>query len=219
MVCSARGWKHVGILILGVVFWCVIIPLSGAVAEDHEFSVHIWGSVSPFMSGGAGKGSGSPDYYQAFREGWGGAIELERRFSGRISLLGGIGYEEFSGETYEHFEFDDLDVVPIYLGFKFHLFPSNEKLDSYLRADVGMAHLSAVDVKYSREGLKGRYWDSSWASMFAVGIGAEYRFGRFGIEGEVKVRRIGAPDSSLGDASDAGEFWTVPVRVGLVYHF
>ena len=33
------------------------------------------------------------------------------------------------------------------------------------------------------------------------------------------LRRIGAPDSSLGDASDAGAFWTVPVRVGLVYHF
>ncbi len=195
----------------------VLVIASAAGAA--EFSVHLLGDFAPFISGEAGSGPGAPDYSDAFDAGWGGALEIEGRLSSRISLLAGVGYERFNGDTYKGFEFDDLEVVPVYGGVKLHLFPGLKRWDPYLRLDVGMAHISSVDVKYSEYGLKGKYWDSSWEPMFAAGVGLEYRFGKLGLEMEVKLRRISSPDSSLGSASRAGAMWTVPVRVGIVYHF
>ena len=86
-----------------------------------------------------------------------------------------------------------------------------------MKLDIGGAHLSSVDVSF--EGSEGRYWDSSWVFLFDIGGGIEYRFKKWGIGLEVLPRYLGKPDSALGNPSDAKGSWTIPVRLGVSYHF
>jgi hypothetical protein len=83
--------------------------------------------------------------------------------------------------------------------------------------DIGAAYLSSIDVSY--QGLKGKYWDSSWVFLFDAGAGVEYRWNRWGASLDVKVRYLDEPDPALGDPSDADSSWTVPVVFGINYHF
>jgi len=194
----------------------ILFPISGF-AKDGDFSFHAWGQISPFISGEAGSGSGAPDYHDVFGTGIGGGIELSWRFSNRFSLLGGIGYENYNGKTYQDISFDDLKVIPLYLGGKFHILPKESRWNPYVKMDVGAAHLSSVDISFMT--LKGRYWDSSWVFLFDIGGGVEYRFKKWGIGLEVLPRYLGKPDSALGSPSDAKGSWTIPIRLGVSYHF
>jgi hypothetical protein len=134
-----------------------------------------------------------------------------------LSLLAGIGYENYSGGSHQGISFDDLEVVPVYLGSKFHITPDAYRWDSYLRMDIGAAHLSSVDVSY--HGLKGKYWDSSWVFLFDAGAGIEYRWNKWGASLEIKLRYMGKPDSAMGSPSNADRSWTVPVVFGINYYF
>ena len=194
----------------------ILLPIRGS-AEDGTFSLHVWAQVSPFISGEAGRGSDAPDYTDLFDTGIGGSVELSWRFSNRFSLLGGIGYENYAGKTHQGISFDDLKVMPLYLGGKFHFLPRDSRWNPYVKLDIGGAHLSSVDVSF--EGLEGRYWDSSWVFLFEVGGGLEYRFKKWGIGLEVLPRYLGKPDSALGQLSDARSSWTIPIRLGVSYHF
>ena len=194
----------------------ILLPSSGS-AKDGDFSFHAWGQMSPFIHGEAGTGPGAPDYRDTFHSGIGGGIELSWRFSNRFSLLGGIGYENYDGKTYQGISFDDLKVIPLYLGGKFHFLPKDSRWNPYVKMDIGGAHLSSVDISFQT--LEGRYWDSSWVFFFEVGGGLEYRFKRWGIGLEVLPRYLGKPDSVLGRPSDAKGSWTIPVRLGVSYHF
>ena len=185
--------------------------------QESKASIRLWGQVSPFISGEAGRGEGAPNYGDAFKTGFGGGGEFSWRFCRWFSGVGGLGYEVFRGDTNQDISFDDLEVVPIYAGGKFHLIPSAAPWDLYLRLDMGAAHLSSVDVTY--EGISGRYWDSSWVFLFDVGVGAEYRWGPWGVSLDLKARYLGSPDSALGEPSEADSFWTLPVVLGLNYHF
>ena len=194
----------------------VLLPIRGS-AEDGTFSFHAWGQISPFISGEAGRGSGAPDYKDAFGTGIGGALELSWRFCNYFSLLGGIGYENYDGKTHQGISFDDLQVIPLYLGGKFHFLSKDSRWNPYVKVDIGGAHLSSVDISF--EGLQGRYWDSSWVFLFEVGGGVEYRFNRWGIGLEVLPRYLSKPDSALGDPSKAEGSWTIPVKLGLSFYF
>ena len=194
----------------------ILLPSSGF-AKDGDFSFHAWGQISPFVSGEAGSGSGAPDYKDAFDPGIGGGIELSWRFSNRFSLLGGIGYENYDGKTHQGISFDDFEVIPLYLGGKFHFLPKDSRWNPYLKVDLGGAHLTLVDISFMT--LKGRYWNSSWVFLFDVGGGLEYRFKKWGIGLEVLPRYLGKPDSALGWPSDAKGSWTIPIRLGVSYHF
>jgi hypothetical protein len=194
----------------------LLIPISVS-AEESKASIRLWGQVAPFMSGEAGTGEGAPDYTDAFDTGWGGGGEFAWRFCRWFSGVAGLGYEVFDGSTYQGISFDDLEVVPVYAGGKFHLIPNAAPWDLYLRLDLGAAYLSSVDIRYGA--LKGRYWDSSWVFLFDAGVGTEYRWGPWGVSLDVKARYLGSPDSALGKPSEADSFWTVPVTMGLNYHF
>ncbi len=186
-------------------------------AENQDISLQLWGQVSPFIHGEAGSGPGAPDYRDAFRTGIGGGMELSWRFSNRFSLLGGIGYENYDGKTHEDISFDALKVIPLYVGGKFHILSKDSRWNPYVKMDIGGAHLSSVDISFMT--LEGRYWDSSWVFLFEVGGGLEYRFKQWGIGLEVLPRYLGKPDSALGPPSDAKSSWTIPVRLGVSYHF
>ena len=194
----------------------ILLPSSGF-AKDGDFSFHAWGQISPFVSGEAGRGSGAPDYNDVFNTGIGGGVELSWRLYDRLSLLAGIGYENYDGKTYQDISFDDLKVIPLYLGGKFHILPRDSRWNPYLKVDIGAAHLSSVDISFMT--LEGRYWDSSWVFLFDIGGGLEYRFGRWGVGLEVLPRYLGKPDSALGYPSDAKASWTIPIRLGVSYHF
>jgi hypothetical protein len=203
-----------GLLALSLCFF--LLPC-GSLAGDKDISLQLWGQISPFIHGEAGKGLGAPDYKDAFSTGIGGGIELSWRFCNYFSLLGGTGYENYDGKTHQGISFDDLKVIPLYFGGKFHILPKDSRWNPYLKMDIGGAHLSSVDISF--EGLEGRYWDSSWVFLFEAGGGLEYRFGRWGISLEVLPRYLGKPDSTLGYPSKAEGSWTIPVKLGLSFYF
>jgi hypothetical protein len=188
-----------------------------AFAKDDKFSFSLWGQVAPFLSGNAGSGDGAPHYDDAFNTGLGAGAELSWRFSNRLSGLAGIGYENWNGKSVEGISFDNLKVVPVYLGGKFYFMSDRAGWNPYLRMDVGAAHLSSVDVSYLN--LNGKYWDSSWVFLFDAGAGVEYRWGKWGASLEVRPRYLGKPDSQMGTPSNAGSSWSIPVVMGINYHF
>ena len=204
----------VGVVVISLYF--ILLP-SRSFAENEDISFRLWGQISPFLSGEAGKGSGAPDYSDVFKTGLGAGIELSWRFSNRFSLLGGIGYEDYKGKTYQDISFDDLRVIPLYVGGKFHFLPKDSRWNPYLKMDIGGAHLSSVDLSFMT--LEGRYWNSAWVFLFEVGAGLEYRFKKWGVGLEVLPRYLGKPDSALGSPSDAKGSWTIPVRLGVSYYF
>ncbi len=199
-----------------ILFLSLVAPGSVS-AKDDKLALRLWGQLSPFISGDAGSGAGAPDYDDAFDSGLGVGGELSWRFSDRLSCLAGIGYETYDGDSHEGISFTDLEIVPLYLGAKFHFSPDNSRWNPYLRMDIGAAHLSSVDVSY--QSLKGEYWDSSWVFLFDAGAGVEYRWNRWGASLDIKLRYLGEPDPALGDPSDADSSWTVPVVFGVNYHF
>jgi opacity protein-like surface antigen len=204
----------IGIFVLSLYF---IFPPGESSAENRDVSLQLWGQVSPFIHGEAGSGPGAPDYKDAFGTGVGGGMDLSWRFADRFSLLGGIGYEKYDGKTHEDISFDDLKVIPVSIGGKFHFLPKDSRWNPYVKMDLGAAYLSSVDISIMT--LKGRYWDSSWVFLFEVGAGVEYRIEKWGIGLEVLPRYLGKPDSALGPPSDATSSWTIPVRLGVSYHF
>ena len=196
----------------------VFLILPGVVnAQESKGSLRIWGQATPFISGDAGSGSGAPEYEDAFSTGIGFGGEFSWRFCRWFSGVGGLGYEVFDGKTYQGVSFDDLKVMPFYLGGKIHMLKAASPWDLYLRTDFGAAYLSSVDISVGS--LSGRYWDSSWVFLFDVGVGAEYRWGAWGVSLDVKARYLDSPDSALGKPSEADSFWTVPIVLGVNYHF
>jgi len=209
-----KSFYYLGFCLFVLAF--MLLPSSGS-AKDDDFSFHLRGQISPFISGEAGSGSGAPDYRDAFDTGIGGGVEFSWRFCNRFSLLGGVGYENYNGKTHQDISFDDLKVIPLYLGGKSHILPKDSRWNPYLKVDLGAAHLSSLDISY--ESLKGRYWDSSWVFLVEAGGGLEYRFGRWGIGLEVLPRYLGKPHSALGYPSKAERSWTIPVKLGLGFYF
>lgn len=192
------------------------LPLS-VFAEDSNFSIRLWGQVSPIISGDAGNNSGAPNYDDAFKTGVGGGVELSWRFCRWFSCVGGAGYEVYDGDNYQGLSFSDLEIVPVYIGGKFHLIPDNASWDFYLRMDLGAAHFSSVDISFMS--LKSEYWDSSWEFFYDVGVGTEYRRGAWGLSLDIKARYLGSPDAALGKPSKADASWSIPVSLGINYHF
>ena len=203
-----------GIFVL--LFYFFLFPCKSP-AENRDISFHLWGQISRFISGEAGGAPEAPHYHDAFDTGIGGGIELSWRFCNYFSLLGGIGYENYDGKTYQDISFDDFKVIPLYLGGKFHILPRDSRWNPYVKVDAGAAHLSSVDISFMA--LEERYWDSSWVFLFDIGGGVEYRFKQWGIGLEVLPRYLGKPDSALGRPSAAKSSWTIPIRLGVSYHF
>ena len=209
--------KSVSCLVVPLVLFLLFYLHVSVFAQEDNVSLRIWGQASPFISGEAGSGSGAPDYDDAFDCGIGGGVEISWRFSNRFSFLSGIGYENYDGSSHQGISFDDLEIVPVYLGGKFHIIPGNTRWDPYLRMNIGAAHLSSVDVSY--HSLKGEYWDSSWVFLYDVGGGLEYRWEQWGAFLEIRARFLDNPDSAMGHPSEADSSWTLPISLGFSYYF
>jgi hypothetical protein len=192
-------------------------PASPSFAEDGRFGIRLWGAALPFTSGTAGSGADAPGYDHAFSTGLGVGAEVSWRLAPWLSLLSGIGYERYPGDRPQGISFDDLTVVPVYFGGKFHIAPDSRRWNPYLRVDLGAARMSSVDVSYM--GFEGRYWHSSWTFLFDAGVGLEYRWRAWGASLEVKARYMGKPDAAMGWPSSADPSWTVPVVFGIGYYF
>jgi opacity protein-like surface antigen len=203
--------------VFGVVTLLFLLISSTALAVDAPWSFEIYGSLNPWLSGKAGDTGGSNgtiDYDDAFLTGVGVGGELSYRFLPRFSALIGIGYQRFKGKDTNGLDFDNFHVLPVYGGGKFHFLPNSRKWDLYLRADLGGAYLDGVDANGSP------YWDSGWVFYFAGGGGVMYNvWDNIGIGIEAKAQYLGEPDSKQWSFSDADGSWTVPLRLGVSYHF
>jgi len=204
--------------LLVVIFVFVLVSLpSSAVAENSNFSIRMWGEVSPIISGDAGNDMGAPNYDDAFKTGLGGGVEFAWRFCDWFSGVGGLGYEVYDGDKYQDISFSDLKIVPVYVGGKFHLIPVSSPWDFYLRMDLGAAYFSSVDISFMS--FKEEYWKSSWELLFDVGAGTEYRRGSWGLSLDIKARYLGSPDAALGKPSKAESSWSIPITMGINYYF
>ncbi len=206
-------------LVFFLLFASAVLPLSVAAEEsetkDSRFSFGLSASISPFLSGDAGKGDNAPNYDDLFKTGCGIALEAECRLCDHAVLVGGIGYEEYSGKTHMGFSFDDLEVVPIYLGCRLQLL-STSPLTPFFSLNMGSAHLSEVDLKW--QSIKATYWDSSWVLFGSAGMGLTYQIKHWHFSLGVDLRYQGAPDNYL-NAADADACWTLPLHFSLGYSF
>ena len=202
----------------GLVCFVVLSFFSRQVlAGESPFSVSLSGQIVPFISGSAGNGDDSPDFSDAFQTGIAFALEGSYRLNSSISILAGVGYEHYSGEKVDGISFDSLDLVPVYLGCKYHIMPAQKGWNPYLRADIGFAKISSVDISYLGSSVE--YWDSSWELMADAGAGFEYKFDTFGFFMEIRARYLDAPSSSLDRYSDADSSWSLPVVAGISLAF
>jgi opacity protein-like surface antigen len=199
-----------------ILFVAILFPVS-AMGKDAGMSFSLYGQVSPFLSGDAGSGPGAPEYTDVFDPGTSVGAELSWGIVDFFSLIAGAGYEHYNGDKNAGISFDDLKVVPVYIGAKLPICNNSSGLLPYLRTDIGAAYLSSVDVSF--ETLSGKYWDSSWVFLFDVGGGVEYRFDQWGLSLDVRLRYLQKPEPAMGDASKADSSLTLPVGVGIHYHF
>lgn len=209
-----RTRRHAVICFFLSVF--ILFPLVSAAQED-GFALRVYGRVSPFLSGNAGSGAGAPRWHSAFDSDLGCGVELSYPLSRGFRILAGAAYERYCGNTYEGISFDDLAVIPLYLGGRYEFRPRKEGWNPYLKAELGMARLSSLSISYER--MKGTYWNESWVFLVAAGAGLEYRSGLWGVSVEIVPRRMGEPDPAMGFSSEADGPWTVPVSLGLTHYF
>jgi hypothetical protein len=186
-------------------------------AVEGKFSLEFFVQSNPIFSGSeAGGGANPPEYNDAFDWGTGAGIEFNYRVLRWISVLGGVAYQKFDGDTTNSITFENFNTIPIYGGGKFHFLSQEKKWDPYLRLDIGPAYLTDVNANGSK------YWDNSWILFFAAGIGLKYKYDdTIHIGTEIKVQRLGDPESVAGAVIDstAEESWSLPIRVGFIYNF
>ena len=202
-----------------LVFWAVlaILAIVGGPAAAGDFSLNLGGTIVPFLNGDAGSGPDAPGYDDAFDAGLGASLEAAYRLNERFSLLAGFAYEKYAGGDYQGVSFDDLKILPVFVGGKFHFAAKDASFNPYLRADIGLARLGAVDISYL--GASAAYWNRSWQLFGDFGAGVEYRFSAIGIFAEVKARYLDGPDDAFGYYSQADAAWSLPILIGISWHF
>ena len=204
------------IILLFILFLPFAAMAEEKIANESKFSLCLSPGFSPFLSGDAGEGQSAPDFDDLFDDGYGVMLEAAYRLRPNLTLIAGIGYEEYDGDTQEGLKFDDLETVPVYLGCRLHILPGHP-LKPYIQARAGIMYLSSVDVSW--ESLSSTYWNSSWVFMGGAGIGFDYQISStLNITAGVDLRYAGAPENNL-DAADADGFWTLPIHFGISYSF
>ncbi|MBF0549666.1 MAG: outer membrane beta-barrel protein [Deltaproteobacteria bacterium] len=196
----------------------VVMSLTGVAAaagQAGDVSIGVSGQYAPFLSGYFVPDNGT-SYSDAFKGGWGFNIEAAYRFDDMFSAQFGFGWESYAGKTVGLTDFDNLNIVPIYVGGKIHL-PVDRCWDPYFRVDLGAARYSSVDATFL--GVKTAFIDPSWGFLTDFGPGLEYKMGNVGIFTEVKARYIGSPSSSGGRSFDPDGNWTFPINLGVRLYF
>ncbi len=207
------------IMVGSLVFIFVSMLSSPVFAEQGAFSLSLAGQYIPFISGDAGQGDDAPEYDDAFDAGLGVALEAAYRMTPNFSVVAGVSYDQFSGDDYKDISFDDMDVTTFYVGGKYYFLIDKKGWSSYLRGDIGTAYFSSVDISYS--GVDAEYWQSSWGVVGDAGVGVEYDFDNMGVFLEIKARYMDSPSKAkeMREYSDADASWSVPITLGVSYHF
>ena len=207
--------KMVMVLILGG-FFTVMIAAAPALAAGPN-GISISGAFEPFLGGDAGSGQGAPEYDDAFNTGWGVRIEPYHDFNQLLRGLVGFTYQTWSGDTYEGIKFDDLNLWSLYVGVKCRFMPDS-KIRPYALADLGYAHLSAVDI--SAGGFSTTYWNDTSTYLFDFGGGVEFMISQnLSMYVDVRGQIFGEPDSEISPASDADAGFSVPISIGFNFSF
>ena len=206
-------------IIIFIWFLLVALPLQAGAAEDSHgetgFSMGLNTVVIPFISGTAGNGPGAPEYDDLFGTGRSFALEAEKRINNHVSLIAGVGYEKYPGETFQGMSFDDLEIIPFSAGCRFHLL-TNSPLQASVGARIGLTYISSVNVSWNS--LKGNYWNSSWVPAGDIDLVLGRRINNWNFSAGVSIRYTGAPDNDF-PAAEADGFWTVPLQFNISYCF
>ncbi|THB79867.1 MAG: hypothetical protein D3926_09860 [Desulfobacteraceae bacterium] len=197
----------------------LILMIPPALAEECRYSLSVAGQFSSLISGDAGRGDQAPGYDDAFDTGMGAAVEMTYHLNDRVGLVAGVGYESYSGETYQGIEFHDLDIIPVYVGAKYYFGSRQDTWNPYLRGDIGIARFNSVDISYLAN--RAEYWEESWVLMMDAGAGIEYNLESLAIFAEIKTRYFGEPSSSpyLGDLAKPDSSWSIPITIGVTFSF
>ncbi|MBF0526176.1 MAG: outer membrane beta-barrel protein, partial [Deltaproteobacteria bacterium] len=133
-----------------IMFVAGLIMLSPNIssADDNNFYIGVTGQGAPFLTGNADKQLDTL-YKDAFGVGWGVGVEGGYRFAEFFSVQAGVGYEKYVGSTFEGRTFDDLNIIPVYAGGKFHILTNKFLVDPYIRIDLGAARLNSVESTYN----------------------------------------------------------------------
>lgn len=203
---------------MSVIVICLLFfSLNALGADEPWFSFSLSGGITSSLSGSAGEGPGAPDYSDAFGQGRYLSAEVSMKLTPAVSLLGGFGYETYSGDSYEGISFSDLDIYPVYIGMKYYFRNISYGWDPYLRADLGLARFESVEISYLGAGT--RYWNSSLEFLIDAGTGIEYRMKSITWFAEIKARYMDNPSSALIGYSGAGGIWSTPVTFGIIVDF
>lgn len=186
--------------------------------ENGYLAIRANANYAIFVSGEAGSGKGTPDYSDAFENGFGAGIEADLRpTSSRLSYHLGASFTTFEDDIHKGIRFDELTYTDLYAGIKWHLWESSSKVDPYLRCDIGVSFTDKVEVTY--KGLDVNYWDETAGWMVGAGLGANYMLTeRLGGFIELKFQYRQAPDEEF-KAAKADSNLAMPITLGIEYRF
>lgn len=209
-----RGWMFI------VTAMFMFLFATSASAEMGTGGISLSAGFTPAGGGDAGSGPLAPAYNDAFDTGWTGRIEPYYDFNSMVRGQVGFAYNKWGGKTYIGTQFDDLKVMTYYVGLKFRFLP-NSRIRPYIVADIGEAHIDGVKLSFiSFPGSSVQFWDSTTTPFLDIGGGVEYIFApKVSFFLDIRVQRIGAPDSALPPASDSDGISNIPITAGVNFTF
>jgi Outer membrane protein beta-barrel domain len=199
----------------------VLLAASGAAfAEPGRGGVSLSAALTPIGNGDAGDGRNAPQYNDAFDAGWTARIEPYYDFHPMIRGQFGVAYNRWAGATYVDTKFSDLKILTYYVGAKVRFRPG-AAVRPYVVADIGAAHIDAVDISGPAvTGGKQRYWGSTLTAFIDFGGGVEFQAGpNVSFFLDARLQGTGAPHSEYGPASDADGVGSVPLSAGVNISF
>ena len=187
----------------------------------------------------------APNLASLYGNGLGGRLELGYIYDVNYEVLLGGGYLVFKGASerivttngdFFTFEVGDYEGVPLYVGGRF-LFSEDpsEGFFPYVRVDAGVILIKKVnarltyipsDTALAAATINTEWWEDAAVLMWDLGGGFEYRFGNFGLFGELLYQNLGKPESAIKTnlyttvISGNGTRWQpFTARVGLSCYF
>lgn len=132
--------------------------------------------TSVFLHGDVDSDAPAPEYGDAFGPSFAFRLEADARLAPMWSVHAGAGYERHFGDRAGHADFDDLQLLPSYLGGKIFLpLPQPDRFALYGRADMGWAITMPVDFRTEAppgERRRVELYDADVVFLFGLGVGA-----------------------------------------------
>lgn len=171
-------------------FVCAAVSMAGALALAAPAAAQARGEAATpipitlrgglgtavFVHGDVDSDAPAPEYGDAFGPSFALRLEADARLSPMWSVHAGAGYERHFGDRAGNAEFDDLELLPSWVGGKLLLpLPRPERFAVYGRADIGWAITMPVDFESEAPpGTRRRVelYDADVVFLFGLGVGA-----------------------------------------------